>query len=143
MGPSGEPAWTPWCSRPAGRAAVPYAAVIMAPSTRRSNRSSRVLWKLRARRLAVVLALAWLAGAAYLAKQAHSDVVDGRRALQDVRVLTAEQVRLSAAADTAAAEAAAATRRIQADNSALGKVVSAQRARVDELRKLVSRRHRP
>ena len=58
------------------------------------------------------------------------------RALQDVRVLTAEQVRLSAAADTAAAEAAAATRRIQADSSALGKVVSAQRARVDELRKL-------
>ena len=58
------------------------------------------------------------------------------RALQDVRVLTAEQVRLSAATDAAAAEAAAATRRIEDDSSALAKVVAAQRARVDELRAL-------
>ena len=58
------------------------------------------------------------------------------RALEDVRVLTAEQVRLSAATDSAAAEAAAATRKIEDDSSALTKVVSAQRARVDELRAL-------
>ena len=58
------------------------------------------------------------------------------RALEDVRVLTAEQVRLSAATDAAAAEAAAATRRIEDDSSALGKVVAAQRARVDKLREL-------
>ncbi|HET6967479.1 MAG TPA: hypothetical protein VFI44_04330, partial [Ornithinibacter sp.] len=58
------------------------------------------------------------------------------RAVQDVRVLTAEQVRLSAVTDAMAAEAAAATRQIEDDSSALTAVVSAQRARVDDLRKL-------
>ena len=58
------------------------------------------------------------------------------RALQDVKVLTAEQVRLSAAADAAEASAADATRVIQRDKAALDKVVLAQRARVGELRKL-------
>ncbi len=58
------------------------------------------------------------------------------RALQDVKVLTAEQVRLSAAADAAEASAAGATRVIQRDKAALDKVVLAQRARVGELRKL-------
>ena len=45
------------------------------------------------------------------------------RALQDVKVLTAEQVRLSAAADAAEASAAEATRVIQRDKAALDKVV--------------------
>ena len=58
------------------------------------------------------------------------------RALQDVKVLTAEQVRLSAAADAAEASAADATRVIQRDKAALDKVVLDQRTRVGELRKL-------
>jgi zinc D-Ala-D-Ala carboxypeptidase len=58
------------------------------------------------------------------------------RALQDVKVLTAEQVRLSAAADAAEASAAAATRVIQRDKAALDKSLLEQRARVGELRKL-------
>ena len=58
------------------------------------------------------------------------------RALQDVKVLTAEQVRLSAAADAAEASAAAATRVIQRDKAALDKLVLAQRSKVGELRKL-------
>jgi len=58
------------------------------------------------------------------------------RALADVKVLTAEQVRLSAAADAAEALAAAATRVIQRDKAALDKVVLAQRARVADLRTL-------
>ena len=48
----------------------------------------------------------------------------------DVKVLTAEQVRLSAAADAAEASAAAATRVIQRDKAALDKVVLAQRSKV-------------
>jgi zinc D-Ala-D-Ala carboxypeptidase len=58
------------------------------------------------------------------------------RALQDLRALTAEQVRLSAVTDRAAADATAAARRIKQDSSELAKVVAAQRSRVDELRKL-------
>ena len=58
------------------------------------------------------------------------------RALQDVKVLTAEQVRLSAAADAAEASAAGATRVILRDKAALDKAVFAQRAKVGELRKL-------
>ena len=58
------------------------------------------------------------------------------RALQDIRILTAEQVRLAAVADSAKAEAAAATRKISGDSSALQKVLSEQRARVGELRTL-------
>lgn len=58
------------------------------------------------------------------------------RAMQDVKVLTAEQVRLSAAADAAEDAAAGATRVIQRDKGELDKAVSAQRALVGELRKL-------
>jgi hypothetical protein len=58
------------------------------------------------------------------------------RALQDVKVLTAEQVRLSAAADAAEAVAAGATRVILRDKAALDKAVFAQRAKVGALRKL-------
>ena len=58
------------------------------------------------------------------------------RALQDVRVLTAEQVRLTAASEAAVAEAAAATVKIQSDRYALTKVVAAQRELVGELRAL-------
>jgi hypothetical protein len=58
------------------------------------------------------------------------------RALQDVKVLTAEQVRLSAAADAAEASAAEATRVIQRDKAALDKVVLTQRSKVGALRKL-------
>ncbi len=58
------------------------------------------------------------------------------RALQDIRILTAEQVRLAAVADSAKAEAVAATRTISSDSSALQKVLSEQRARVGELRTL-------
>jgi zinc D-Ala-D-Ala carboxypeptidase len=58
------------------------------------------------------------------------------RALQDVKVLTAEQVRLSAAADAAEASAADATRVIQRDKAALDKVVLTQRSKVGALRKL-------
>ena len=58
------------------------------------------------------------------------------RALQDVKVLTAEQVRLSAAADTAEATAAAATKAIERDKVELDKAVLAQRAKVGQLRKL-------
>ena len=58
------------------------------------------------------------------------------RALQEVRELTAEQVRLTAASEAAVAEAAAATVKIAADSSALGKVVAAQRELVGELRTL-------
>jgi hypothetical protein len=57
-------------------------------------------------------------------------------ALHDVKVLTAEQVRLSAAADAARASAAGATRVIQRDKAALDTVVLAQRARVGALRSL-------
>ncbi len=58
------------------------------------------------------------------------------RALQDVRVLTAEQVRLSAAADEARATAQAARRRIEADKKALDAVMKEQRARIGRLREL-------
>jgi D-alanyl-D-alanine carboxypeptidase len=58
------------------------------------------------------------------------------RALQEVRELTAEQVRLTAASEAAVAEAASATVKIAADSSALGKVVAAQRELVGELRAL-------
>ena len=58
------------------------------------------------------------------------------RALQDVRVLTAEQGRLSAAADIAKAEAVAATKAIAGDSSELQKTLEQQRARVGELRQL-------
>ena len=58
------------------------------------------------------------------------------RALQDVKVLTAEQVRLSAAADAAETAAAAARAVIERDKAALDKAVLAQRERVGELRRL-------
>lgn len=58
------------------------------------------------------------------------------RALQDVRVLTAEQVRLSASADLAERRAAEARASIQRDKAALDTVVLAQREKVAELRKL-------
>lgn len=58
------------------------------------------------------------------------------RALQDVKVLTAEQVRLSAAADAAEASSAAATRVIERDKAELDKAVLAQRAKVGALRRL-------
>ena len=58
------------------------------------------------------------------------------RALQDVRVLTAEQVRLSAAADDAEQRAHEARAKIQQDKAALDKVVLAQREKVAELRHL-------
>ncbi len=57
-------------------------------------------------------------------------------ALRDIKVLTAEQVRLSAAADAAEASAAAATRVIQRDKAALDKIVLAQRAKMAKLRSL-------
>ena len=57
-------------------------------------------------------------------------------ALQDVKVLTAEQVRLSAAADAAQRSAADATRAVQRDKGALDKVVLAQRSKVAKLRSL-------
>jgi hypothetical protein len=58
------------------------------------------------------------------------------RALQDVKVLTAEQVRLSAAADAAEASAASATHVIQRDKAALDKAMLAQRSKVGALRSL-------
>ena len=58
------------------------------------------------------------------------------RALQDVKVLTAEQVRLSAAADAAKASAASATHVIQRDKAALDKLMLAQRSKVGALRTL-------
>jgi D-alanyl-D-alanine carboxypeptidase len=58
------------------------------------------------------------------------------RALQDVRILTAEQARLGAAAERAKAEAVAATTAITDDSSELQKVLEEQRARVGELRAL-------
>lgn len=58
------------------------------------------------------------------------------RALQDVRVLTAEQVRLSAAADAAETRAREARATIQREKAALDEVVLAQRAKVADLRKL-------
>ena len=58
------------------------------------------------------------------------------RALQDVKVLTAEQVRLSAAADAAEASAATATHVIQRDKAALDKAMLEQRSKVGALRSL-------
>ena len=57
-------------------------------------------------------------------------------ALRDIKVLTAEQVRLSAAADAAKASAAEATRVIQRDKGALDKIVLAQRSKMAKLRSL-------
>jgi zinc D-Ala-D-Ala carboxypeptidase len=57
-------------------------------------------------------------------------------AIRDIKVLTAEQVRLSAAADAARASAAAATRIIQRDKGALDKIVLAQRSKMAKLRNL-------
>ena len=57
-------------------------------------------------------------------------------AMRDIKVLTAEQVRLSAAADAAQASAAAATRVIQRDKGALDKIVLAQRSKMAKLRSL-------
>ena len=56
--------------------------------------------------------------------------------MRDIKVLTAEQVRLSAAADAAQASAAAATRVIQRDKAALDKIVLAQRSKMAKLRSL-------
>ncbi|HYN66752.1 MAG TPA: M15 family metallopeptidase [Ornithinibacter sp.] len=58
------------------------------------------------------------------------------RALQDVKVLTAEQVRLSATADAAEASSAAATAVIERDKAELDKAVLTQRAKVGQLRRL-------
>ena len=58
------------------------------------------------------------------------------RALDDVRTLTAEQVRLSAAAETAQTRARAATEKIASDSGALEKVLREQRARIKDLREL-------
>lgn len=58
------------------------------------------------------------------------------RALQDVRILTAEQVRLSAAADDAESTATAARARIETDKAALDAVMVEQRARIGTLRNL-------
>lgn len=58
------------------------------------------------------------------------------RALQDVRVLTAEQVRLSAAADRAEKTAQDARAKIQADKVELDKALLAQRDKVSSLRRL-------
>ncbi|WP_392545412.1 D-alanyl-D-alanine carboxypeptidase family protein [Oryzobacter telluris] len=58
------------------------------------------------------------------------------RALQDVRVLTAEQVRLSAAADDAERRAAEARTAIQRDKAELDKALLAQRQKVADLRRL-------
>ncbi len=57
-------------------------------------------------------------------------------AMRDIKVLTAEQVRLSAAADAAQASAAAATRVIQRDKGALDKIVLTQRSKMAKLRSL-------
>ena len=57
-------------------------------------------------------------------------------AMRDIKVLTAEQVQLSAAADAAQASAAAATRVIQRDKAALDKIVLAQRSKMAKLRGL-------
>jgi hypothetical protein len=58
------------------------------------------------------------------------------RALQDVRILTAEQVRLSAAADEASATAREARESIQADKEALDEVMAEQRRKIGALREL-------
>jgi len=58
------------------------------------------------------------------------------RALQDVKVLTAEQVRLSASADAAETEAAAARVKIEADKKALDAAVLAQQKKISALRSL-------
>ncbi len=66
-----------------------------------------------------------------------SYITDQRtRALQDVRILTAEQVRLSAAADEASTVAREARTRIEADKKKLDKVVREQRRRIGALREL-------
>ena len=57
-------------------------------------------------------------------------------ALQDVRVLTAEQKRLEVAAEEAHDAATEARRTLQSDKKALDKVMSRQRDTVDELREL-------
>ena len=58
------------------------------------------------------------------------------RALGEVRTLTAEQVRLTAAADAAERTAADATAKIEADKTDLDALLTVQRAKVGELRKL-------
>jgi zinc D-Ala-D-Ala carboxypeptidase len=58
------------------------------------------------------------------------------RALGDVRVLAAEQKRLTTATERSATSATAARGRIEVDKAALDKVVVEQRARIGELRKL-------
>jgi hypothetical protein len=58
------------------------------------------------------------------------------RALQDVRVLTAEQVRLSAAADAAEKRASEARAKIEKDKVALDKALLDQREKVTGLRQL-------
>ena len=58
------------------------------------------------------------------------------RALQEVRVLTAEQSRLRATAEAARAEAVAATKTISSSSGDLQKVLEEQRSRVGELRAL-------
>ncbi len=58
------------------------------------------------------------------------------RALQEVRVLTAEQVRLSATADAAERRAADARTSIERDKVELDKAVLAQRQKVADLRRL-------
>jgi hypothetical protein len=58
------------------------------------------------------------------------------RALQDVRILTAEQVRLSAVADEAEAQARAAREQIEADKLALDAVMTTQREKIGALRRL-------
>ncbi len=58
------------------------------------------------------------------------------RALQDVRVLTAEQVRLSAAADEAEQSARVAREKIEADKRSLDLVITTQREKIGRLREL-------
>ncbi len=58
------------------------------------------------------------------------------RALQDVRILTAEQTRLSATAEQARATAEAARERIEADKKSLDAVMEEQKAKIGDLRKL-------
>ncbi len=58
------------------------------------------------------------------------------RAVEEVRVLTAEQVRLSAAAEASEAEASAARATIEKNTAPLDKVLREQRSRVEELRRL-------
>jgi D-alanyl-D-alanine carboxypeptidase len=58
------------------------------------------------------------------------------RALQDVRVLTREQVRLTAAADAAEATATEARQKIESDKKALDEVMVEQRAKIGSLRSL-------